>query len=240
MAMSYVCGGYKGLELTARTAQELSMEGKLRHVDLPATYLDAMAFTHRCGIRYLWIDLLCILHDDQGSNQAQAQIEAMDQIYTGAALVLIAALGSSPSFGLLPRTIESRKIHGIYLNIERCAAWDEHVAHLLDITASTYWSRSWCFQEQFLSSKRLYIGAHWLQFQCHNTDLIGYLDASGSLASRHISDIKRANGPDEASTMRTIFRATEDRGSVTFSELFRAYHLIVEGFAERKLTYPKT
>jgi hypothetical protein len=236
-ALSYVCGGYKGLELSTRNVRGLQEPGSLRVAGLPPTYTDAMSFARDCAVRYIWIDFLCIMHDEQGPRQTQ--IEAMDQIYSHASLVLIAALGSTPSFGLFPRSIELQKIQGVLLHIERCAADNAPSAHLVDEMGSAYWTRSWCFQEQFLSNRRLYLGAHWFRFECRSMNVMGHLDKNDDVVVRHVQDIKHAITKGETWAVQCFSRASIRNRGVTFSELFHAYSMIVEGYTARELGWPE-
>ena len=48
----------------------------------------------------------------------------MDRIYGDAYLVLVASVGTGPHFGLFPRSIEPRAIHGEYLHIVRTVETD--------------------------------------------------------------------------------------------------------------------
>jgi hypothetical protein len=236
-ALSYVCGGYKGLELNTANVTELLEPGSLRVAGLPPTYTDAMSFARDCAVRYLWIDFLCIMHDEQGPRQTQ--IEAMDQIYSQASLVLIAALGATPSFGLFPRSVQPQKIQDVFLHIERCAADNAPSAHLVDEMGSAYWTRSWCFQEQFLSNRRLYLGAHWFRFECRSMNVMGHLDKNGDVVVRHVQDIKHAITKGETCAIQCFSRASTHNSGVTFSESFHAYSMIVEGYTSRELGWPE-
>jgi hypothetical protein len=236
-ALSYVCGGYKGLELDSRNLVDLQEPGSLRVAGLPPTYTDALSFTKDCAVRYIWIDFLCIMHDEQGPRQTQ--IEAMDQIYSQASLVLIAALGSTPSFGLFPRSVKPRKIQGVLLHIERCTADNAPSAHLVDEMGSTYWNRSWCFQEQFLSTRRLYLGAHWFRFECRSMNVMGHLDKDGEVVVQNVQDVKHAITKGETWAVQCFSQASMCNSDVTFSELFRAYSMIVEGYTARELGWPE-
>ena len=110
-ALSYVCGGAKLLDLNADNKDRLSASDSLTNEQPPTTITDAMSFTRACGARFLWIDSLCMLHGDE--RNVQSQIDAMDQIYNRASLVIVAVLGSSPDFGLFPRGIVAKTIQGL-------------------------------------------------------------------------------------------------------------------------------
>ncbi|KAK4113676.1 HET-domain-containing protein [Canariomyces notabilis] len=66
--------------------------------NLPRTVRDSMVVTLRLGFRYLWIDKYCIRQDDE--EDKQRQIRLMTGIYGGAQVILVAAGGSDPTYGL--------------------------------------------------------------------------------------------------------------------------------------------
>lgn len=65
---------------------------------LPQTFQDAVEFTRKLGIRYLWIDSLCIVQDDQQDWRREAA--KMASVYQGATLVISAAKSEGAYGGL--------------------------------------------------------------------------------------------------------------------------------------------
>jgi hypothetical protein len=65
-ALSYVWGGPQALLTTRATLAYMSCPGSLARdeVKLPQTIWDAMTFTAMIGLRYLWVDSVCIVQDD--------------------------------------------------------------------------------------------------------------------------------------------------------------------------------
>jgi hypothetical protein len=47
--------------------------------NLPSTVTDAISFTRKLGIRYLWVDALCIIQDDE--NDKNKELRGMGRIY---------------------------------------------------------------------------------------------------------------------------------------------------------------
>jgi len=58
---------------------------------LPRTIRDAIHVTSAIGYKYLWVDSLCIVQDDE--KDRHNQINMMDEIYSNAALTLAAGSG---------------------------------------------------------------------------------------------------------------------------------------------------
>ncbi|KAK7509653.1 uncharacterized protein IWZ02DRAFT_386811, partial [Phyllosticta citriasiana] len=105
---SYVClssvwGPQKQSHLvaTSKNVGELEEPGSLICKRVPETVQDAMVACHHLGQRYLWVDRLYNLQDDDGSHgHKQAQLNIMVEIYKHASVTLVAATGTDVNFVL--------------------------------------------------------------------------------------------------------------------------------------------
>ncbi|KAI1205880.1 HET-domain-containing protein [Annulohypoxylon truncatum] len=97
IALSYVWGGPQELKLTSSNNDRMAQQGSLA-MNLPRTIEDSILVTESLGIRYIWVDSLCIIQDDDGDKAIQ--IRAMSQIYGFAHLTIIGASSSSVHGGL--------------------------------------------------------------------------------------------------------------------------------------------
>jgi hypothetical protein len=68
---------------------------------LPKTFQDAIKITRRLGIRYLWIDCLCIVQDDAADWEAEAA--NMAAIYQNAYVTIAAAASTDSYYGCFPK-----------------------------------------------------------------------------------------------------------------------------------------
>ena len=154
-ALSYVWGGGSGpdLESTADNIAILEQEGSLLQC-LPQTIEDAIIACTKLGVRYLWIDRLCILQDEGSKAEKMAQIHAMGDIYRCALVTLVAMAGEGVDYGL--PGVSKR---------ERPAPWIGQIgeAHILRAPATSHkilqrakwYTRGWTYQESKLSSHEL-------------------------------------------------------------------------------------
>jgi hypothetical protein len=62
VCLSHCWGGYQPLRTTQETLQ--SHLKAIPWAGFPKTYQDAIVFTRFLGVKYLWIDSLCIIQDD--------------------------------------------------------------------------------------------------------------------------------------------------------------------------------
>lgn len=65
---------------------------------LPRTIRDAVTVTRSLGIRYLWVDALCIIQDSQSDWRAEAP--KMMNVYRNAYLTIAATVGDNADSGL--------------------------------------------------------------------------------------------------------------------------------------------
>ena len=136
---------------------------------IPRTVRDAMEFTRKIGMRYLWVDTLCIVQNDR--KDMTRLIERMDDVYNNAALTIIAAAGSDADAGLRgisPRTgypitpariVDSSDGRKLNLSLRLPSLCEE-------VRGSTWHTRGWAFQEQTLSRRCLYFTAEETFFHC--------------------------------------------------------------------------
>lgn len=62
---------------------------------LPRASQDIVPFARELGIKYLWIDALCIIQDEDNLLERRQQIKRMGEIYQGASLTLSLAASAN-------------------------------------------------------------------------------------------------------------------------------------------------
>lgn len=152
------------------------------------TFQDAIIISRELGIRYIWIDSLCIVQDDKKDWEIEAA--KMASIYNGAELVL-SATGSVDGSGgcLFPRepyvTVSgtypdgtSFQIYGRKVAQHSAFGWntDPNVAKgssnplvgttVSDIKDHPLLTRAWCFQERLLATRILHYTKSEMIFDC--------------------------------------------------------------------------
>jgi hypothetical protein len=104
MALSHSWGMSSRLMATASTLEDL--KGGIAISFLPKTFQGAIHITKKLGIKYLWIDCLCIVQDDPLDWEREAS--AMGQVYRSSYLTLSAASSTDSNTGCFPsRTQDS-------------------------------------------------------------------------------------------------------------------------------------
>ena len=105
-ALSYSWGKSLPLKLTRSSIQPF--KSGIPWSKIPKTLQDAMAITHRLGLRYIWIDALTIVQDDEADWKVEAA--KMAAVY-GSAFITIAATNSKDCQQGIFATRESLATH---------------------------------------------------------------------------------------------------------------------------------
>lgn len=163
-ALSYVWGSDTVPALNSGNLRELSSPLGLQGISIPQTIADAIYLAKQLEIRYLWVDSICIIQDDDFDKCRQ--LPMMDEIYQQAYLVIIAATGKDADAGLpgttIPRTginQRSESIGGIDFNTSSLA--------LRRALENSKWAtRGWTFQEGLLSRRALVITDSMTYWDC--------------------------------------------------------------------------
>ena len=132
--------------------------------NLPATFRDAVTVTRALGLKYLWIDSICIIQGKDGDFNQEAK--RMEEVYSGAYCVLAATRATSHYSGFL----EARKARDfVALSRENeapfyiCEIIDDFKTHVLDGGLN---SRGWVMQEHALARRTIFFTEHQTYWEC--------------------------------------------------------------------------
>lgn len=137
--------------------------------ELPRALQDAINLVRCLGVRYIWIDSLCIVQDSARSWNLNAR--AMDLIYGNALLTICAADGLDSSAGL--RAMHAAE-HAGHQEKEHCAPGVRLMISRspeTGIKSSAWDKRAWTFQERLLSKRCLIFTEGRVYFQCLSTGM---------------------------------------------------------------------
>lgn len=153
---------------------------------LPRTFRDALNIVSRCGLRYLWIDSLCILQDKDADGRNpdwEREAAKVGDIYAGANFNIAALGGSNSDSGLFPNqqrlllpvirnftARQARKVfHKLRYDVEETSTvlCDDHNRRFNEaILDSELLSRGWAFQEIFLTPANLFCTSEQMWWSC--------------------------------------------------------------------------
>ncbi|KAG8428721.1 hypothetical protein J3459_002520 [Metarhizium acridum] len=114
-----------------------------------------MELVRSLGLRYLWVDTLCIVQDD--NDTVQRNLDNMALMYANSLLTVIAAHGSDAESGLRPSSPDTPQLpvlHFPHISLRLQPA----AGKVGDITQAKWSSRAWTFQEALFSRRCLVFG----------------------------------------------------------------------------------
>jgi hypothetical protein len=194
---------------------------------LPQRIFDAVKITRLLGIRYLWVDALCIIQDDH--QEWKAECSRMGDIYALAAITIVITtattlndhvdvrdMQSDVCGSLLPRSgwnlvqLEKRASNGSVVPHEHFCLSAGFQQQFNTIWLSPWASRRWVFQERLLSTRILFVSEDRLFVACRESYPKGE-QGNGSTEGGWESFHLKANGPFWKTAYKNIFL---DRGIV--------------------------
>ena len=198
---------------------------------LPKTFKQAMKVALELGLRYIWIDSLCILQGDTEDWKVQAA--RMCNIYQNAFITIAATSSLNSDVGMF------NKISKIPISPSSCSMSQSKAYlktsphHTLDLwSGDASWNtfplltRGWVYQERLLSPRVIHFGKFELIFEC--LDLRGHCECG--------ADIMSAAKHNHVQTLKPS-RLVGQRDSIILPWLTRDWHQTVERFTNMDLTY---
>lgn len=175
----------------------------------PKTQRDAIQIARALGIRYLWIDSLCILQGD--IHDWTQQGAAMTDIYGGATLIISATSAKCSVEGILNKLKNNKVAIGTWPSgdadnmIMELFAGDQ--MDTLDLEEKFLSTRGWVFQERLVSTATLHYTDEGMVWECvRGTQLSTAQNVScvsWKKAWRHLMNQASLNS-SEASTLRAL------------------------------------
>ncbi|KAH6666119.1 heterokaryon incompatibility protein-domain-containing protein [Halenospora varia] len=169
------CWGEPARKPLTTTKSTLSLRKKgISFEELPKSFQDTVIMTRALGVRYLWIDSLCICQDDD--KEWERESAAMGSVYSHAYLTL-AATGAPDSFHGCFAPRKARKHvnvpfktqdgkEGEVLAFSAKVRNDSVTMWYVEIHDEPLSDRAWCFQERVLSSRTLHFASDQMYFEC--------------------------------------------------------------------------
>ncbi|KAF5642991.1 hypothetical protein F25303_6363 [Fusarium sp. NRRL 25303] len=218
LALSYCWGpGTDTFTLNHKT-----MEGMMKGIDesrLVAAHRDTIALARQLGIRYIWIDALCIIQGDKDDWERESKL--MAKVYGHATLTITAGRSGDARNSFIANTYKQSAPccefplgDGIGGNVI--------VGPLRSTDYGVTETRGWCCQEKRLSRRVVFFGKEQLLFLCRSS---GYSEDRSYQEGKSVllhSFLKNGNGSPQS---------TRDR-------LLQYWDEIVVDFSRRQLSNP--
>jgi Heterokaryon incompatibility protein (HET) len=253
VTLSHCWGKGEFIKLTRATLSDFQNAVLLRH--LPLTFQHAIQFACELNVRWLWIDALCILQeDDEDWLFESAQ---MDKVYRHSYCNISATAAMDGSEGLFYNRNSSRKwFESVTL---RTTDLKEDPPDTVRCTISdlSFWAtyvenapanrRAWVFQERFLAPRVVHWCKNQIAFECRELDRaecrpegLPHFQMEGG----ELIDEARLKGIDKETgkRLREIRLAPRRRGSSSGKEVdpkllfYEIWKRVVEVYTKMELT----
>ncbi|KAH7413456.1 heterokaryon incompatibility protein-domain-containing protein [Cadophora sp. MPI-SDFR-AT-0126] len=168
VALSHCWGGYIPVKTTPHTLASHLIGIEVE--TLSKTFQDAIKITRKLGIRYLWIDSLCIIQDEPGQADWRRESGTMGSIYERAFCVIAATAARNGNEGcFVPR----RPIDVVRMPADPLSGTDDYFYiasrdpnRYKEVMESPLNSRGWVFQEYRLARRRIHCAQGQVYWEC--------------------------------------------------------------------------
>jgi hypothetical protein len=162
----YACLSYRwgsNNMTTTRATYEQHRDG-IGFEELTLAFQDTVHIVRRLGVRYLWIDSLCIIQDDEEDWRAESK--TMATVYSRALFTLARHVDSTTSLRSLCKpqiytVSEPSVLPPVYARIRSKHFWDTY-----DTGDSPLLKRGWIYQERLLSPRVIHCTNFEIAWEC--------------------------------------------------------------------------
>lgn len=172
MALSYCWGMDQAVKLTTKLVDLPSVVFALN--TLPPTLKDAVLICRQLGIRYLWIDALCIVQDSLNNDDWIREAGRMDSTYGNSFLTIAASAAHDTNSGILnvPQlsSLDICALPCVDQSKSPMTLWAQYCPYDVD-DLQPLAQRAWAFQEYMLSPRVLSYHKDQLAWECNSSKL---------------------------------------------------------------------
>ena len=207
-----------------------SLKTRIPVASLPTTFQDAIKLTRFLGLKYLWIDSLCILQDSVADWAAEAS--TMPRVYQNAYVTIAAAATEDSYGGIFVEKAWAKVSMPCALpvksqNDEGTVTIDLPLDHGLEHEEINYLKkRAWCFQEARLSYRVLTFDRLQMSYTCLN---------HGLLESRDLPE--GAAREEKNPFLLKLHSATRKDDQTKNRELLSTWYQAIADYTLRSLTF---
>ncbi|KAI1369879.1 HET-domain-containing protein [Xylaria arbuscula] len=222
-ALSYVWGQANVLRAGTNNIERLEKPGAFNASEfesqLPQTVKDAIKATRDIGIRYLWVDALCIIQDENYKEKLP-HIKQMNRIYETAELVIVAMSSRDASSGLPGVRPWTRRTEQQIEQITPQLRLGVRTIYGNEAVGCVYETRGWTYQETCFARRQLIFTGGQVAFTCKY---------AGNWSEDRVVE-------DRAFVLNEF----NEGGSTTWDEDddIRSYEGPVQNYSDRTLSFP--
>ena len=203
-------------------------ERSMDPVELPKTFTDAIAVTRKLGVKYLWIDALCIIQDSDEDRAVECS--KMGMYYRNSYLTISALDASNSSDGFLNRRLpvpQANLFEGQDLQLR-----PKTLTRAAIFQKSPLGKRGWTLQERLLSTRVLHYGETEIFWECFTCSC-----REGTTKEHKGNEDVRDLASSEGEDFKRLTLATSADPKEPDCGAFALWYRIIRQFSQRLLTY---
>ena len=233
ITLSHCWGGSLDCRLTAENINLFMLSIDIS--SLPVTFRDAIKITDQLGVKYLWIDALCIIQDGDNGKDWQSESLKMGQYYTNSYCTIAATKAKSSTDGCFaersPQDLSQCVIDARWTKRRPTLAF-----HLFDeffwynnVGCQRLLSRGWVFQEMTLSARVLHLTHSQMFWECNH----------GTCCETFANGFPARIGSLQDPGGRSGFRTKRILPQEIWSQSLRLWEGMVREYTKGDLTFPE-
>lgn len=242
ITLSYCWGKTKTFTTTTRSLR--LRKSQIKFDSLPGTFRDAVTITRQLGVRWLWIDALCIVQDDRKDWERESV--KMGAIYSLAHVTVAADSGTDCDAGCFNLRSTSQELASDNVPFElKSLTEDERESTIWlwdssrgpqkptppEIDGSPLAERGWCCQERILSPRILHYTSTQLFWECREVLLAedNLRPWTIAAAGQHIDTV--------CGLARNLYGQTTDPSARSHLLGIWYNNVVAQSYSKRKLTH---
>jgi hypothetical protein len=180
LALSYSWGRIPSIKTTMDNIKDHQQGIPLDH--LPQLFKDLAMIAQTLGIRYMWIDALCIIQGNREDWETQS-VRMLD-VYRNAYITVASVSTTTPIDSCFFSTVGITKIGP--LRASTISHFPSSIGDERSMAQFPMLSRAWTYQERYISQRVVYFGSQELLWDCfrHRTCCCGVF-------SHHVNEVDR-------------------------------------------------
>jgi hypothetical protein len=206
---------------------------------LPATFRDAVTITRNLGIRYIWIDSLCIIQNSKEDWEHEAA--RMADVYKNSYVTIAAESSGNSHEGILKRRYNefepievpfNSQSHNIYTSMYLRPVQDDWETSIMG-SKSKLCSRAWVLQESMLAPRTLHYGSQQIFWECKS-----FSHAEGDVTPIPPSPREREwSWSRNKRFLSDVTSGSDERSTIAGKDvLYMRWNTILENYSSRKMT----
>lgn len=212
---------------------------------LPKTFQDSVTITRNLGLRYIWIDSLCIIQDSKSDWEQEAA--QMADTYKNSYVTIAAESSQDSHEGILNQRILDfspieipfhSRIYNLHTTMYIRPALDDWDTCIIG-PKSKLCSRAWVLQESLLAPRTIHFTSQQMMWECRSRSL-----AEGDMSPipPNVRERSWSWSQNKRFLAEAAFSALQEssnaKGLAKNDILYLQWYSILRDYSNRKLTFP--